>query len=122
MIFADHGRKINTSKQRDDAAQEILDSMASEGVEPDARCYRFASEAFGKSADDENDASPEAERFSKIAERLELEAARRVPRRRGGDSEGAGSGGLGEALGDMGMSGTAGLQELLAKAEDAEFL
>ncbi|CAM9221077.1 unnamed protein product [Ectocarpus fasciculatus] len=110
------------ARRRDDAAQEILDSMASEGVEPDARCYRFASEAFGKSADDENDASPEAEHFSKIAERLELEAARKVPSRRGGDSDEAGIGGLGEALVDMGMSGTAGLQELLAKAEDAEIM
>ncbi|CBJ48529.1 conserved unknown protein [Ectocarpus siliculosus] len=111
------------ARRRDDAAQEILDSMGSEGVEPDARCYRFAAEAFGKSGDG-NDASPEAEHFSKIAERLELEAAGTVPRRHGGSGgggDGAISGGLDEALSDMGMSGTAGLEELLAKAGDAEF-
>ncbi|CAM9279559.1 unnamed protein product [Ectocarpus sp. 12 AP-2014] len=109
--------------RRDDAAREVLDSMASEGVEPDARCYRLAAEAFGQSGDG-NDASPEAEQFSKIAERLELEAAGKVPRRhggRGGGGDGAISGGLDEALSDMGMSGTAGLEELLAKAGDVEF-
>lgn len=95
--------------------------MASEGVEPDARCYRFAAEAFGQSGD-ENDASPEAEHFSKIAERLELEAAGKVPRRHGGGGgDGAITGDLAEALSDMGMSGTAGLEELLAKAGDVEF-
>lgn len=97
--------------------------MASEGVEPDARCYRLAAEAFGQSGDG-NDASPEAEHFSKIAERLELEAAGKAPRRHGGrgrGGDGAISGGLDKALSDMGMSGTAGLEELLAKAGDAEF-
>ncbi|CAB1097375.1 unnamed protein product [Ectocarpus sp. CCAP 1310/34] len=110
-------------RARDDAAREILDSMASEGVEPDARCYRFAAEAFGQSGDG-NDASPEAEQFSKIAERLELEAAGKDPRRRGGGGgggDGAISCGLDEALSDMGISGTAGLEELLAKAGDVEF-
>lgn len=58
-------------QHRPDAAQEILESLASEGVEPDARCYRLAAEAFRKSGNEKSRVSPEVQRLLDIAERLE---------------------------------------------------
>lgn len=45
--------------------------MASECVEPDARCYRFAAEACFGTGDD-GKPSPEAERFLEMARTLEV--------------------------------------------------
>lgn len=99
--------------------------MASEGVDPDARCYRFAAEAFRTTGDAENKPSPEAEHFSEIAERLELGVSKEVARGSGSSGGGGGggsSGSLGEMLSGMGMSGTAELEALLegAGAGDTE--
>lgn len=108
--------------QRGDAAQEILNSMASEGVEPDARCYRFAAEAFRNAGDGDQASPPEARRFSEIAARLESESAGGDARE---DSDNGGSGGgVGEVLRGMGMSGMAELEVLLegAKRGDLEVL
>lgn len=92
--------------------------MSSEGVEPDARCYRFAAEAFLTKAGDDSQASPsEARRLSEIAGRLESKST-------GLDDAGenGGSGGdLGEVLRGMGMSGTAELDMLLEGARTADF-
>lgn len=110
------------SKKRPDAAQQILESLASEGVEPDARCYRLAAEAFRKSENEQSDASPEVERFSGIAERLESREVGEVARECGGDGGGGGGGGVGldEVFDRMGVSGTAELQVLLGGTEEVE--
>lgn len=54
-----------------------MDSMASEFVEPDARCYRLAAEAFQKSRDEDHSAGPshEATRLLELAEDMEASAA-----------------------------------------------
>lgn len=105
-----------------------MDSMASEGVDPDARCYRFAAEAFRKTGD-ENDPSPEAERYFEIAERLELDAVEDVAEGGGSMAGGGGSGGdggggrdsLDDMLSGMSFSGTVELEALLQGAGKAEF-
>lgn len=113
--------------KRPDAAEEILESLASEGVEPDARCYRLAAEAFRKSEDETSEASPEVERLSEIADRLESgdvvgEVAREYGE--GGDGGRSGGGGgvdVGEVLDRLGVSGTAELQALLDGTGEVEF-
>lgn len=56
-----------------------MDSMASEFVEPDARCYRLAVEAFQRSGNGDHSAGPsdEANRLLGLAEDMEASAAAR---------------------------------------------
>ena len=117
-------------QHRPDAAQEILESLASEGVQPDARCYRLAAEAFRKSGNENSKVSPEVRRLLDIAERLESgEVGRASGESRGGGDSGSGSGGsgggggvdLGHVLDSLGVSGTAELQALLDGAGEVEF-
>ena len=127
-----------TPDERSDAAQEVLESLASEGVEPDARCYRLAAEAFRRSGDEESEASTEVERLLGIAERLESGEGGEVSTRGfgggdGGEGGGGGGGGdgcdggggggvdLGEVLDSLGVSGTAELRALLKGAGEVEF-
>ncbi|CAM9870079.1 unnamed protein product [Scytosiphon promiscuus] len=109
------------SRKRGDAAQEILDSMASEGVEPDARCYRFAGEAFQQTGEGDQVSPPEARRFSEIATRLESASAGVGGRGDGSAGRNGDAGGLGEVLRGMGMSGTEELDLLLEGARTADF-
>jgi len=104
---------------RADAAHEILESLASEGIEPDARCYRLAAEAF-RNTGEEGDPPPESKRLSEIADRLESGVATGGAERGGGGVDGGG-GVLDGALGDLDISGTAGLRELLKEAGGVAF-
>lgn len=78
--------------------------MESEGVEPDARCYRFAAAAFG-GADEDGELSAEADRLMALAEDLEASGGQGDFSREAGDVDGL--------VGGMGLSETAGLQTLL---------
>lgn len=109
---------------RADAAEEILGSMASECVEPDARCYRFAAEAFRGTGDD-SVSSPEVERLLDLARKLEANEEGKP----GEDTEGRDRGGerregrldLGGVLDGTGLSGTSGLEMLLEERRGVEF-
>lgn len=93
---------------RADEAQEIMDSMASEFVEPDARCYRLAAEALqnGGNGDHSAGSSPEADRLLGLAEDMEASvAARRL--------EGSASAGV-----DLNLMDTSDLETLLETASD----
>lgn len=96
---------------RADAAEEILDSMESEGVEPDARCYRFAATAFRGADEDVEYFSAEADRLTALAADMEASDARN-------SVKGEGDGVVDGLAGGLGLSGTSGLQTILEGAAD----
>ena len=96
---------------RADAAQEIMNSMASECVEPDARCYRFAAETFRRSSENGDCAAesfPQSERFLELAGKMEVNAA-------AGRMEGARTASF--DLNELGLTGTSAFEALLETAE-----
>lgn len=60
--------------------------MASEGVSPDARCYRFAAEAF-REAGEGGKSSPDVERYVGLAEDVDAATARRNSKDNKNDGE-----------------------------------
>lgn len=83
--------------------------MGSEGVEADARCYRFAAEAFHEAADASSEASAEMDRFLELAKEMEAEAAigREVGDRGGGFD-----------MGGLEIAESSGLEMLLEEAAE----